>query len=51
MVNHMFQETARFLIAAVIFALCLFGAAVLLTGCDSAGRIAAYCLQDPRNCD
>ncbi len=47
----MYQETARFLAAAIIFALCLFGAAFLLAGCESAGRIAEYCLQNPRNCD
>ncbi len=51
MVGSMFQETIRFLIVAFIYALCLFGAAFLLTGCEGAGRIAAYCLQDPRNCD
>lgn len=45
------QETLRFLIMSIIYALSLFGAAALLTGCEGAGRIAAYCLQDPRNCD
>lgn len=34
-------------IALVIFA---FGLA-LLTGCSDVNRIAAYCLENPRNCD
>jgi hypothetical protein len=45
------RETIRFLVSSIIFILALFGAAVLLTGCDDARRIAAYCLQNPRNCD
>lgn len=45
------RDTLRFLATAIVFVFALFGAAVILTGCEGAGRIAAYCLQDPRNCD
>ncbi|UOF79309.1 hypothetical protein [Caudoviricetes sp.] len=32
-------------------ALFLFVLAASLAACESAGRFAAYCLQNPRNCD
>jgi hypothetical protein len=47
----MYQDTFRFLIFAALFAFCLVGAAAVLTGCESAGRIAAYCLKNPEKCD
>lgn len=47
----MYQETLRFLIGVIVFSLCLFGVAALLSGCEDARRIAAYCLENQRNCD
>lgn len=47
----MVRETLRFLICATLFALCLFGAAALLTGCDTTRHLAEYCFKNPDHCE
>ena len=47
----MLGETFRFLIMAALFSLSLVGMAVLLTSCEEAGKLAAYCIKNPTRCD
>jgi len=47
-VGEVFFKT-KFAFACAILALSFVAA--LLSGCESAGRFATYCFENPRNCD